>query len=93
MAKRRKSLPILLAGLDDCLLGKVYPLPNEEGIPVALYSGDMIAARIRDQEAMTQAEALAFVTDRIELNYLGPGTPRIVWAATSEDFGEIVNSE
>ena len=91
MAKKRRPCPILLAQFDDCLLGIMYPRPDEEDcIPVAVYSGDMIAARLRDQESMTIAEARAFVTDRIEQNYLGVGTPRIIWAATAEDFGEVI---
>jgi hypothetical protein len=50
----------------------------------------MIAARLRDQENMNMGEARSFVTDRIEQNYLGVGTPRIIWAATAEDFGEVI---
>jgi hypothetical protein len=89
--KRRRRIPsILLAGLDDCLLGMMYPHPAEDGVPVAVYSADMIAARLRDEEKMTLPEARAFVTDRIEQNWLGPGTARVIWAATSEDFGELV---
>lgn len=94
MARKKRALPILLAQFDDCLLGMLYGRPDEDdAIPVAVYSGDMIAARLRDQEEMTIAEARAFVTDRIEQNYLGIGTPRIVWAATAEDFGEPVTSK
>jgi hypothetical protein len=47
----------------------------------------MIAARLRDQHDMSMHEARAFVTDNIETNELGPGTPRLIWAATAEDFG------
>jgi hypothetical protein len=94
MAKRsKKSCPILLANLDDCLLGVMYARPGENGIPVAVYSGDMIAARLRDQEDMSTGEARAFVTDRIETDLEGcklKGWPRIIWAATSEDFGKEV---
>lgn len=91
MAKKRRPCPILLAQFDDCLLGIMYPRPDEEDcIPVAVYSADMIAARLRDQENMNMGEARSFVTDRIEQNYLGVGTPRIVWAATAEDFGEVI---
>ena len=87
---RRKN-PILLANLDDCLLGVMYPKATDRsGIPVAVYSADMIAARLRDQENMNMGEARSFVTDRIEQNYLGVGTPRIIWAATAEDFGEVI---
>ena len=93
MARKKRPCPILLAQFDDTLLGILYPRPDEENaIPVAVYSGDMIAARLRDQEAMTIAEARSFVADRIEQNYLGVGTPRIIWAATAEDFGEPVTS-
>jgi hypothetical protein len=89
--RRRKQHPILLAQFDDCLLGIMYPRPDEEDcIPVAVYSADMIAARLRDIENMTVSEARSFVTDRIEQNYLGVGTPRIIWAATAEDFGEVI---
>lgn len=87
MAKR-KVMPILLVGLDDCLLGVMYPRGNDKGIPVAVYGADMIAARLRDQHDMSIADARSFVTDNIEHNDLGPGSPRIVWAATAEDFGE-----
>ena len=91
MAKKRRACPILLAQFDDTLLGILYPRPDEEDcLPVAVSSGDMIAARLRDQESMTIAEARSFVTDRIEQNYLGVGTPRIIWAATAEDFGEVI---
>jgi hypothetical protein len=50
----------------------------------------MIAARLRDEHEMSIGEARTFVTDNIETNELGPGTPRLIWAATSEDFGEPV---
>ena len=85
--KQRKAYPILLGQFDDCLLGIMYPLPDQDGPPVAVYSAEMIAARLRDGEHMSIAEARSFVTDRIEQNPMGPGTPRIVWAATAEDFG------
>ena len=91
MARKKRQCPILLAQFDDCLLGIMYPRPDEEDcIPVAVYSADMIAARLRDQENMNMGEARSFVTDRIEQNYLGVGTPRIIWAATAEDFGEVI---
>ena len=93
MAKRRRVYPILLANLDDCLLGMMYPAPGDKGIPVAVYSGDMIAARLRDDEHMTLPEARAFVTDNIEQNDMGPGTARIIWAATAEDFGTTVAAD
>lgn len=92
--RRPKHNPILLAQFDDCLLGIMYPRPDEENcIPVAVYSAEMIAARLRDNENMTMTEARCFVTDRIEQNYLGPGTPRIIWPATAEDFGEVITSQ
>jgi hypothetical protein len=47
----------------------------------------MIAARLRDDQGMTQVEARCFVTDEIEARWMGPGTPRLVWAATIQDFG------
>jgi hypothetical protein len=88
----RRKHPILLANLDDCLLGVMYPKSTERsGIPVAVYSADMIAARLRDNHNLTICEARAFVTDNIETNELGPGTPRLIWAATSEDFGQCVS--
>ena len=88
MARRRRvPQPILLSGYDDCLLGVAYPRAGEEGIPVAVYSADMIAARLRDNEGMTQRDARSFVADEIETRWLGLGTPRLVWAATVEDFG------
>lgn len=87
MARRRKAQPVLLQGMDDCLLGVAYPRAEEEGIPVAVYSADMIAARLRDQEGMTHREARVFVADRMEGNWMGAGSPRFVWAATVEDFG------
>ncbi len=88
---RRRQHPILLANMDDCLLGVMYPKSTDRaGIPVAVYSADMIAARLRDQHDMSIGEARTFVTDNIETNELGPGTPRLIWAATSEDFGEPV---
>lgn len=99
MAKRGKKPcqhPVLLANLEDTLLGVMYPRPGETGIPVAIYSGDMIAARLRDQESMSMAEARAFVTDRIEADIEGCkliGWPRIIWAATSEDFGKEVTQD
>ena len=87
MARRRRHA-ILLADLEDCLLGVMYPASTDRsGIPVAVYSADMIAARLRDQHDMSMHEARAFVTDNIETNELGPGTPRLIWAATAEDFG------
>ena len=86
MGKQRASA-ILLSGFDDCLLGVSYPRKGERGIPVAVYSADMIAARLRDQGGMTARDARAFVADSIETEWLGPGTPRIVWAATAMDFG------
>ena len=70
----------------------MYPKATERtGIPVAVYSADMIAARLRDNHNLTLHEARAFVTDNIETNEMGPGTPRLIWAATSEDFGQCVN--
>lgn len=90
MARRKKTLPVILGQFPDCLLGVMYPLPDQDGIPVAVYSADMIAARLRDCEQMTLPEARTFVTDHIEQNYLGPGTPRLIWAATEEDFGKPV---
>ena len=78
---------ILLAGFDDCLLGVAYPRADERGIPVAVYSADMIAARLRDSDGMSATDARSFVADQIEGEWLGPGTPRIVWAATAHDFG------
>lgn len=85
--KRRRQQAILLAGFDDCLLGVNYPRAGERGIPVAVYSADMIAARLRDNDGMTHRDARAFVADQIEGEWIGPGTPRIVWAATPVDFG------
>lgn len=90
MAKRQRDLPILIANLDDCLLGVMYPLPGEKNIPVAVYSADFIAARLRDKENMTLPEARAFVTDMIEQQKAKPGLYRVVWAATVEDFGQQV---
>jgi hypothetical protein len=87
MAKRRKAQAVLLAGFDDCLLGVCYPRAGESGIPVAVYSADMIAARLRDDGNMTSADARSFVADQIEGEWIGPGTPRIVWAASAIDFG------
>jgi hypothetical protein len=87
MARRRKPQPVLLDGFDDCLLGVTHPRADEDGIPVAAYSADMIAARLRDREGMTNREARVFVADRLESNWLGAGSPRFVWAATVEDFG------
>ena len=90
---RRRRNPILLANMDDCLLGVMYPKATDRaGIPVAVYSADMIAARLRDQENMTIKEARIFVTDKIEQSDFGVGTPRLIWAATSEDFGETIAS-
>jgi len=89
----RRPYSILLSDMDDCLLGIMYPKATERnGIPVAVYSADMIAARLRDNHNLTLPEARAFVTDNIETNELGPGTPRIIWAATSEDFGQRVDA-
>ena len=84
----RRKYPILLQDMDDCLLGIMDPKSTERsGIPVAVYSADFIAARLRDQHDMTLREARAFVTDNIETNEMGPGTPRLIWAATAQDFG------
>lgn len=89
----RRPYSILLQDMDDCLLGIMYPKATERnGIPVAVYSADMIAARLRDNHNLTLPEARAFVTDNIETNELGPGTPRIIWAATIEDFGKRVDA-
>ena len=87
MARRRRVSAILLQGFDDCLLGVSYPRAGEEGVPVATYSADMIAARLRDDEGMSQGEARSFVTDRMEGQWMGAGSPRYVWAASPEDFG------
>ncbi len=89
MAKARKG-PVLLAGMDDCLLGINYPRAGERGPPVAVYSADMIVARLRDFQGMTVKQARCWVTDEIETRWMGVGTPRIVWAATIHDVG--VNS-
>lgn len=86
MAKQRRAA-ILLLGFDDCLLGVTYPRQGERGIPVAVYSADMIAARLRDDNGMSARDARAYVADCIESEWVGPGTPRIVWAATAMDFG------
>lgn len=85
--KRRRHTAILLSGFDDCLLGVTYPRAGERGIPVAVYSADMIAARLRDNDGMSARDARAFVADQIEGEWIGPGTPRIVWAAGAVDFG------
>jgi len=50
----------------------------------------MIVARLRDNQGMTVKQARCWVTDEIETRWMGVGTPRIVWAATIQDFG--VNS-
>jgi hypothetical protein len=84
---KRRAQAILLAGFDDCLLGVCYPRSGERGIPVAVYSADMIAARLRDNDGMAPRDARSFVADQIEQEWLGPGTPRVVWAATAVDFG------
>ena len=87
VGKRKRATAILLAGFDDCLLGIAYPRAGEHGIPVAVYSADMIAARLRDDGDMSNQEARSFVADQIEGEWVGPGTPRIVWAASPMDFG------
>jgi len=87
MAKRRKVTAILLQGFDDCLLGVTFPRAGEDGIPVASYSADMIAARLRDYHGMSQRDARSFVADEMEGRQLGPGMPRFTWAASPEDFG------
>jgi hypothetical protein len=81
--------PILLKGFDDCLLGLSFPRAVDRGVgvPVAVYSADMIAARMRDRQGMTDADARAFVVDVLEQARLGPATPRVVWAATAFDMG------
>jgi hypothetical protein len=87
MARRKKDQPILLAEYEDCLLGISFPRMGEAGPPVAVYSADMIAARMRDEDGLKHRAARNFVADHIETLDLGPGTPRIVWAATVTDFG------
>lgn len=87
MAKRKRPTAILLHGFDDCLLGVTFARAGEDGIPVANYSADMIAARLRDFYGMSQRDARSFVADEIEGKNLGPGTPRFTWAASPEDFG------
>lgn len=92
MARRKHS--ILLQNMDDCLLGIMYPKATERnGVPVAVYSAYMLAARLRDEHDMSLREARLFVTDNIETNELGPGTPRIIWPATAEDFGIPIHSK
>lgn len=84
----RTTGPILLKGFDDCLLGISFPRAMDRGtLPVAVYSADMIAARMRDQKGMSDADSRSFVTDVLEQARLGPATPRVVWAATAFDLG------
>ena len=86
--RRRPRGPILLKGYDDCLLGLSFPRPHERsGVPVAVYSADMIAARLRDRDGMNHRAARNFVSDHIETQDYGEGTFRIVWAATAIDMG------
>jgi hypothetical protein len=85
--RRRPRGPILLKGYDDCLLGISFPRANEKGVPVAIYSADMIAARLRDRDGFGPNAARHFVADHIEAQDYGPGTPRICWAATAIDMG------
>lgn len=86
--RRRPRGPILLKGYDDCLLGLSFPRANEpEGVPVAIYSADMIAARLRDRDGMNHRAARNFVSDHIETQDYGAGTFRICWAATAIDMG------
>ena len=91
--KQTRQGPILLGDYEDCLLGICFPRDGEQGPPVAVYSADFIAARLRDHEGMNHRAARNFVADHIETLKLGPGTPRIVWAATVEDFGPRTTSE
>jgi hypothetical protein len=44
MARKRKSSgkQVLLAGLDDCILGVHYPRAGEAGPPVVVYSAETI---------------------------------------------------
>lgn len=87
MKRRRRRSPILLDNMEDCLLGIMFPRSVEaDGIPVAVYSADMIVARLRDDHHMTMLDARVFVCDQIEQRELGPGTPRLIWAATAKDF-------
>jgi hypothetical protein len=80
--------PILLKGFDDCLLGIAFPRAvDRKAAPFAVYSADMIAARMRDRQGMTDADARSFVADVLEQAKLGPATPQVVWAATAIDLG------
>lgn len=53
----------------------------------------MIAARLRDEEGMSIADARSFVTDQLESSWYGPGTYGIVWAATEEDFASVLQDD
>lgn len=80
--------PVLLKGFDDCLLGICFARAVDRGgVPVAVYSADMIAARMRDQRGMTDADARSWVVDVLEQAKLGPATPRFCWATTAIDLG------
>ncbi len=68
MAKSRKAG--VAAGMDDCLLGINYPRAGERGPPVAVYSADMIVARLRDYQGMTVKQARCWVTDEIETRWM-----------------------
>jgi hypothetical protein len=80
--------PVLLKGYDDCLLGIAFGRAvDRKGVPFAVYSADMIAARMRDRQGMSEADARSFVTDVLEQARLGPATPMVIWAATAIDLG------
>lgn len=92
MAKR--NVPsILMFGMAECLLGKMFLPRRRGGAVIAIYSGDMIAARLRDEEGMTIAEARSFVTDQMETSWFGNGTYGIIWAAGEDDFASAVQDD
>jgi len=89
----KKDISILMLGMSECLLGKMILPRRRRGSVIAIYSGDMIAARLRDEEGMSIAEARSFVTDQLEASWYGPGTYGIIWAATEEDFATVLQDD
>jgi len=89
----KKDISILMLGMSECLLGKMFLPRRRGGSVIAIYSGDMIAARLRDEEGMSIAEARSFVTDQLEASWYGSGTYGIIWAATEEDFATVLQDD
>lgn len=73
------------SGMEECFLGYMYcALPasaNEQVTRVGVYSGDMMAARIRDRQHISLDCAQAIVVMMEANHFFSKHVFRVVWAS------------